>query len=148
MSELPFDKLDVLPPFRQVFTEVQERISKYTKEYAQHQWRMDQVGWYDLAWEDPDWARDQVLRARASAQIAKEVAQEHVVSRFQSYPSQLDEATLISWRQDTHKALSQALELASKCIQEGHKLGDQEINKTRILEKVSPSAPSRGGFER
>lgn len=116
MSKQRFNKLDVQPPFRQVFTEVGDRISEYTKEYAQHQWRMDQVGWSDLAWNGPDGVRHQVLRAKAFAQSAKEVAQEHVVSCFQSLPSQLDETDLVSWRQDCDKALSQALELARKCI--------------------------------
>lgn len=51
------------------------------------------MGLSDLAWTDPDWARDQILWAKAPAQLAKKVAQDHVVSHFQYDPSQLDEST-------------------------------------------------------
>ena len=147
MSELPFDKLEIPPPFTQVFNEVQEKISRHTEMFAKQQWGLHRLEWSDLAWKDPGWAMDQTIRAKDAAQIAKEAAQVHVVSCFQSTPPHKGE-DMIVWRQETYKALSQALELASKCIQEVHNLGDQEINKTRILQEISSSAPSRGGFER
>lgn len=147
MSKLPFDEIEVHEVFRTLFSGAQTTIAEHIKSNALRRFGLDDKGWLALAWNDPDWAKNQILRAKEAAQIAEEVAQNHVLPHFQRAPS-MGEEDLIVWKQGIREAQSEAMDLGCQCIMEVYNLGDQEIDKSLILEKIVPDAPTRGGFER